>query len=283
MAKRNRSTLKNYFRKGKLPSEDHFGDLIDSTLNTVDEGFDKSREHGFEISSLGDYDSLISFFRSSDPKDPRWTISYDGRQDDTLLFKKHGEHGEQYPVLSLAMEMRTGTDAAEMPAARVGINTKDPQYTLDVGGVIRAEGRIGNWTKQNVVPADGRWHKITEALDGCHAFEVVAGAGRKATGKYALMHAVVLNAYNPKGLLTRFLKKRIRYSHAYYQSRGNKLKLRWVGSNRGYFLELRSNCDYGDAIQIQYHVTQLWFDNRMLGSQPGLNVTQETPDSAEEQ
>ena len=28
----NRETLKNFFRQGSLPTEEHFGDLIDSTL-----------------------------------------------------------------------------------------------------------------------------------------------------------------------------------------------------------------------------------------------------------
>ncbi len=48
MAKQTRDTLKQFFSAGKLPTEEHFSDLIDSSLNTLDEGFDKSEEFGFE-------------------------------------------------------------------------------------------------------------------------------------------------------------------------------------------------------------------------------------------
>ena len=39
MALINRQTLKNYFKKGGFATEKHFVDLIDSSLNVVDDGF----------------------------------------------------------------------------------------------------------------------------------------------------------------------------------------------------------------------------------------------------
>ena len=86
MAKKNRSTLKRYFRTGALPSEDHFDDLIDSTLNTIDEGFDKTPENGFEISLVGDHRRLISFFKRGSVRDAVWTIDYDADHDRLSLF-----------------------------------------------------------------------------------------------------------------------------------------------------------------------------------------------------
>ena len=35
--RKNRDTLKDYFKKGKTPTEDQFGELIDSTLNLVED------------------------------------------------------------------------------------------------------------------------------------------------------------------------------------------------------------------------------------------------------
>lgn len=61
MARKGRDTLKLFFQRGALPSADHFGDFIDSTVNQVDDGFKKTAEFGLEISSLGTFDSLISF------------------------------------------------------------------------------------------------------------------------------------------------------------------------------------------------------------------------------
>lgn len=37
MAKRDRNTLKSYFKCGNMPQEEHFSDLIDSVLNLVDD------------------------------------------------------------------------------------------------------------------------------------------------------------------------------------------------------------------------------------------------------
>mgnify|MGYP007077385803 CR=1 FL=1 len=256
MAKKNRSTLKRYFREGSLPSEDQFGDLIDSSLNTIDEGFDRSAENGFEIALVGDHERLISFFRNTAQKDPVWSVSYDKRRD-TLVFLKPQQDNTSAKVLTLA------------PEGRVGINREAPQWALDVDGVVAARGRIGaNPTPQTTVPADGEWHDITGPLSGCQGFEVMAGAGNKGTGRYALMNAVALNTFNPRGLLFNFLnlKKRIRYHQAYYLSRGNRIKLRWRGEGDEYFLQMRTNCDYGDGVQIRYYLTQLWFDEDMSES-----------------
>lgn len=256
MAKRNRDTLKNFFKKGSLPSEEQFGDLIDSTLNMVDEGFSKTHENGLEIVSHGDHETVVSFFKGNDPDRPTWSMGH-GRSADSLLFRNRKSNADRSPALTLA------------PDGRVGVNTDTPAWDLDVKGVIRAEGRIGvNPTRETEVPADGTWHSITDPLNGCHAFEVMAGVGKKKSGKYALMHAIAVNVFNPRGFLFNLfnLKKRIRYSQSYYCSLGDKLKLRWYQDGQHYYLQLRTNTDYGVGIRIRYYLTRLWFDEEMRGS-----------------
>ena len=192
MAKKNRRTLKRYFQKGALPTEDQFGDLIDSNLNTIDEGFDKSPENGFEISLIGDHHRLISFFKSGAAKDAVWSIDYD-KEKDRLFIRKPKSAGDRPAAMTFASD------------DRVGISKENPSCTLDVGGVIAAEGRIGaNPDNRKTVAADGKWHNITPALNGCHAIEVVAGVGSKGTGKYALMHALAALVPRPRANLTRF-------------------------------------------------------------------------------
>ncbi len=255
MAKRRRSTLKHFFRKGSLPSADQFGDLVDSTVNQVDDGFDKTAENGVEISSLGAYDSLISFFRESRSEQALWTIGYD-EEKDKLLFKKLDRVESPRAVLSLC------------PDGKVGINRKDPKHELDVDGVVSSKGRVGIASRDLTVPADGKWHDITEVRTGCHALEVIAGTGKQKSGRYALLHAIAMNAYNPAGLLSNFLKRknRIKCQHAYYNGRCDKLQLRWAGRDRQYTLQLRSRCDYGKGFFVRYYITKLWFDAAMDGS-----------------
>ena len=269
MAKRRRSTLKHFFRQGALPSAEQFGDFIDSTVNQVDDGFDKTPEHGFEISSLGTHDSLISFFRESRSERALWTIGYD-EQRDKLLFKKLDQSERPHTVLALS------------PDGKVGINRKDPEQVLDVAGAVRSEGRIGVAPDERTVLADGKWHDITEPLTGCHALEIIAGVGKQKTGRYALMHAIALNAYNPTGLFFNFFKRknRINCQHAYYSARGNKLQLRWAGPGREYRLQLRSRCNYGEGVYVRYYVTKLWFDAGMEECVPGAQ-TRDRADAAD--
>jgi hypothetical protein len=256
MAKRNRVTLKEFFRRGALPSENQFSDLIDSTLNMIDEGFDKTAEHGLEITPLRDRTSLISFFKSHDRENALWEIKYDSERDTLLV-------GSPTKTASIALT----------PEQRVGIGTTAPAWDFEVNGVTASRGRAGTF-QTGTIAADGDWHAITPALSGCHALEVVAGVGEKNTGHYALMHAFAVNTYNPRGFLFNFLnlKRRIRYHQSYYRSLRSKLKLRWapVGDDnqpsRGggdYWLQLRSNRPYGEKVAVRYHVTQLWFDHFM--------------------
>ncbi len=253
MAKKNRNTLKRYFGKGKLPTEDHFADLIDSSLNMLDEGFERSPKNGVEISLIGQHTRLISFFKSVANRHATWTIKFN-HETNRLSLAQVGDDDTDTPVLSLDK------------AGQVGVNKAAPEYTLDVAGVIGAHGRIGaNPDGRKTVPADGQWHDITDTLSGCHAIEVMAGVGSRGTGRYALMKAVAMNAYNPSGFFFNFLnlKKRIHYQQSYYLSRINRIKLRWHTVDNGYRLQLRTNCDFGEGIHVRFYLTELWFDEEM--------------------
>ena len=58
----NRKSLKGYFKKGQLPTEGHFHDLIDSSINKVDDGMSKTMEDGLMLAPIGESRKLISFF-----------------------------------------------------------------------------------------------------------------------------------------------------------------------------------------------------------------------------
>lgn len=261
MTIRNRETLRNYFGDGKLPTRYHFGDLIDSMLNMSDEGFRKSAENGVEISTPIGHDALMSFYRDQRPKSALWSVSYGGGQD-MLHFQPGGATAARGRAPVLALDAQ----------ARVGVNTGTPKHTLDVAGVVAATGRRGTYQPARPMPilANGEWQDITDTLSGCQAFEVMAGAGHPGGGRYALMHAIALNTYNPTAGWLDFLsrKKRIKPHHAYYGRRCDKLQLRWEGTsgkNAAYRLRIKTGCDYGEGVRIKVFITQLWFDETTQG------------------
>jgi hypothetical protein len=269
MTRCNRESLRNYFSAGALPTQEHFADLVDSMLNMSDEGFCKTVEGGFEISSATGYDTLLSFFRDQDPDQPLWRMGFGGAQGQLLIRANPGASVDAAPAPPL-----WSLDSAQR--GRVGIRTANPQAALDVDGVVRSTGRRGSCARATPVPllANGQWQDLTDDLAGCQAFELTAGAGHPGQGRFAMLHATALNAYNPTlGILDFLNRKRgIRCTHAYYARRCDRLQLRWKGSSgrdARYRLQLRSGCDYGQGIVIQAHLTRLWFDPHMRQGQVG--------------
>lgn len=268
MTKRNRKTLTDNFADGTLPTQEAFGDLIDSMVNIVDDGFDKSALNGMKVAQLGNSGKLISFYDEITVKAPIWSIAFSmsgyggGAESHKNLNVFYGSDNATGLTLasvaeSVSAEEKTGTEKI-----RVGINKNSPEYELDVSGVIASDGRIGReGGKESEVLADGEWHPILTGLDGCQAFEVMAGVGKPRSGRYALVHAFALSTFNSK-------KSNITYHQAHYSSRCDQIDLRWVGEAHNYSLEMRTRCSFAqndtEEIYIRYYTTQLWFDPFMV-------------------
>jgi hypothetical protein len=262
MTAKNRTTLKNYFNSGSLPSEDQFENLIDSMLNMRDEGFEKSPEQGFKVAQRPE-GRLISFFENIPIESPIWSVKIDRTSDNRKLtfLNKNDEE-----ILTLT------------PDGMVGIKQNKPGFDLDVAGTIASHGRLGE-KGAKTVHANGYWQDITDVLAGCNAFEIMAGVGKQKSGKYALLHAFALNTFNGKGgIFNR--RGKIVYHQAHYGSRCNRLKLRWKkGSDKDYKLQLKTGCAYGSfdkekfaekakrdvGVYVKYYITNLWFDEEMQG------------------
>jgi hypothetical protein len=256
MTVRNRDTLRSFFGAGMLPTQDHFGDLVDSMLNMSDEGFRKSAENGLEVSAPPGYDALLSFYRDQDAHAALWSVAFGG-QHDQLAFKPGGATALREAPPLLALDAR----------GRVGIGTGEPRHALEVAGTVVCEGRMGSYPPPSPEPAlaDGEWHDLTGALGGCQAFEVMAGAGQPGGGRFALLHAVALNTFHPpaswRDLFSR--RRRIRAQGMWFGRRCDQLELRWHGNGgryASYRLQVRSKCDYGPGVPIRAMLTRLWGD-----------------------
>lgn len=245
-----RDTLKGYFAAGARPTADNFAQLIDSCLNLTDDGFARDPLYGVQIKLAAGQSNLMSFYSTGQFTDqPDWSVASDAAG--TLNFLPYGGLG-------------TGSQLTLTKDGNIGVLQEKPTFPLDVNGTVRMDGRTGT---SGTVDADGELHAITPELTGCHAFEVVAGVGLEGEkkGRYALLHAIALNTFNPTGLFRNFLgrKTRIKATHAWYLSRSDRLKLQWEtidDEKHLYQLSLKSMSFYGDSIPIKYSITKLWFD-----------------------
>lgn len=284
MTKRNRKTLTSYFKNGALPKEENFSDLIESMVNVVDDGFDKSPQDGMKIAQLENSSKLISFYDEITVKTPVWSMAFsepkpgkEAKNKKNLNFYFGPQNAPGVTLDGGADKDGDGSDDnVDGRKIRVGINNDSPQQALDVNGVIAANGRIG---REGKIRANGEWQPILTKLDGCQAFEIMAGVGKPSSGRYALMHAFALNTFNSK-------KANITYHQAHYMSKCDQIDLRWVGEMHDYSLEMRTRCSYEvtkdesrdsskddkdppkkrKEIYVRYYVTQLWFDPFMAGS-----------------
>lgn len=248
MPMRNRDTLKEFFKTGCLPSQDSFSDFIDSMINIRDDGIKRSHTHGFCIVSTGNNDRLLSFFKGEDESEPVWVVDLNST-DDMLCLKKvnNDENNPKNPSQILIT-----------PDCKIGIKSLHPKSELDINGTMRCRARIGNFNSADgntiMIPADGEWHELIGNLSGCNAFEIMAGVGKKRTGKYALMHAIAINIHGNRG--------KIRYTQSFYMDRNNSIRLKWVGNQKGYRLLIRTMSDYEKLDQkqicIKCTITRLW-------------------------
>lgn len=245
-----REELKKYFRNGRVPTENHFGYLIDSMINKQDDGFSKDEDNGLHISPAESSKRLLTFYTSIDELQPFFFVEKNSLGIPALKLQPSNIPGGSENGDEQSFFFHEG--------GRLGVGKRsDKNYKLDVKGLVGMEGRIGTF-KSGTVPADGSWHPIIEGLDNCQAFEIVARTGDKGKGKFAMMHAIALSTYGKS-------KSKIRKTGAYYGFFWNKLNLRWKGeSTHRYHLQLRSNSNYGPGVRIFYTVTRLWDDENML-------------------
>ena len=262
MTKKDRTTLKAFFRDGALPTAEHYRDLIDSGVNQIDDGYSKTATDGLRLTSVGGSQRLLSLFESLSAEYPAWVIDH-GTDDSSLHFRHGGDAADAGPGISFS------------PEGRLGVQTETPEWHLDVNGTTRMRGRIGFANdKFSEIPADGGWHTIIDELTGCHAFEIMAGAGgTPGKGRYSMINAIAMNAYHPRNwILNRiFRRRKIKAQTAMYGSYADRIRLRWVAEKapHSYRLEMRTNAHFGKDKVIRYYITRLWFDPTMEGSRGG--------------
>jgi len=249
MAIKNRDTLKNYFQRGSVISEKQFVDLIDSSMNIIDNGIDVNPEDGLRLNPTGMYSKILSFFERKSKTNANYSIKINDRNIEGLSVNNSNDKS----LLKISQD-------------KIGVKTDEPIHDFHVNGVMASKSRVGTYAFGNV-PANGKWHKITKKLDGINIFEVVATAsGEINSGNYSALHAIVLSTFG--GSKSR---NKIKVLNAYWNEYGllgklfskRKIKIRWSGTLHNYFLELKTSGDWtinpktNNPYDINFNVTRL--------------------------
>lgn len=138
--KKSRATLKSYFVKNAIPTEQQFAQLIDSVLNQRDDGVIKpGGGEPLSIEAVGDFEKAVNFYMQISDASPAWTLSLRPRANpaDPQTGRPGLSINDPAGVSRLAVDAATG---------RVGIGVVTPTEALDVNGRVKAAMlTIGPW------------------------------------------------------------------------------------------------------------------------------------------
>lgn len=255
MPVQSREQLKNYFRNGTLAREEYFQDLIDSTVNKVNDNIMPDGQQGLGLMASLKGNRFLSFFknlgRQRDDAPSLFIELVEGSNgtDDGISLSAPGYGDETKSLLYLRPD-------ASKPGApgRIGVNTTVPFFALDVNGTVGMTGRAGRYVDPAVNPkqvfANGKWHKLITNLKGFHAFEIIAAA-YSPDGAYAMQYAVAMNVFGRN--------KQVSPLQQVYNRRKNRIQMQWTRQvNGAYSLEIRTRSDYKSQRLIYTRITKLW-------------------------
>jgi len=237
MSKHNRTKLKEYFEKGNVPKEEHFFDLIDSMVNIVDEGFDKTLDKGLALSPPNSNGYVASIYRNMEDNESRWSIRLEEGTEDLTFRQIDGNS-----VLAITQD------------EKIGVGTLHPEYQLHTTKTAGLYGRAGTFSSGEVL-ADRKWHAITKPLTGCYALEVMAGFGTRNSRKYALLMANAVQCFGKK--------RRIKRLQSWRGFWFRQIRIRWRNTKEGLVLQIRSRHNLSESTSISYNVSSLW-DNPLM-------------------
>ncbi len=152
---KNRSTLKQDFKKGAVPTESNFADLIDSMLNQEDDGISKVPNDPLSIDAVGGDEALINFYRINQ-NTPELTWQFKQSPGGASGFSIGDANGSRLFIAS--------------DTGNLGVGTTAPQHGLDVktdkGIKLGLEGNGGGQLVLANNPNDNKIYLEAFSTDG---------------------------------------------------------------------------------------------------------------------
>lgn len=235
-----RETLKSYFKKGMIPTEEQFAALIDSMHNIREDGEMRVTENNGLILYPFDKGKLVATVYAEKPASPDavplWCISIG---EDGALEIRNAE-GEN--ILMFGQDGSV-TVSGDLSAGRYLFN----------GGVETSPNRGGTFK----VKADGHWHDLPvehaddgRSRDGFRMYRICACWHHPRSGKYSVCEAVASHSGGSR--------RKIRSARKHWWGWNGKIKLRWQLHDGHLYLQMRSRRTRRGAEFISCRVETMW-------------------------
>jgi len=233
--------------------------LIESTVNLKDDGLEKNEQDGLKLTLTGSSKKLLSFYERMKDS-PSWSVGLNMDNQEGLTINEGAGLSRVF--------LKSG--------GNIGVDKTDPNYTVDVAGLVAMEGVVGTFARGHA-DADGEWHPILTRQDGCRAFEIIAHINDDDGKRFAITHGIILISKGVKG--TRRQIKMAQAGSKWLWGRFfNKITFRWIlntDDEEGpelYDLMIKSRTHYGlvddKPKRIFYRVKKLWDKEYELDSYP---------------
>ena len=135
---KNRTELKEFFRKNAIPTEAQFSEFINATFNQADDGVAKTPGNPLSIKAEGDsqgVQKLMNFYGDFGDSTPSWSISQNPRTDNT-------NPATNQPGFTISDASGSHRLFIRSTDGNVGIGNIMPAHKLDVSGNLRANTLI---------------------------------------------------------------------------------------------------------------------------------------------
>ena len=236
---KDRKTLKSYFQRGDVPTEEQFAELIDSVPNIYEDGQVKvSPTEGIRLFP-SDKDGMVATVFSSAPEkpgtSPLWRIVLTG------------DNG---------LEIRDGKDNPVM--------TVDREKNVSVAGTMKAAGFLSDGGDEEDTPgtdilkikANGYWQNLPveaeagQETKGCRVYRISACYVNSLTRKYSACEAVASHS-DGHG-------RKVRSPRRHWWGWSGHIKIRWKKTDGKLCLQIRSNGVQSGAETIYCRIETIW-------------------------
>lgn len=235
-----RETLKSYFRKGNIPTEEQFASLIDSMHNVHDDGeFKVTVNDGIVLVPSGGGKTVATIYEGkplSPDATPSWRMSI-GDEEELEI-----RNGKGDTVLVLGQDGGV-TVPGKMRAGQYH-GTGDGETSPDGDGTFR-------------INADGHWHDLPvehadkgRRSDGCRVYRICACWHHPRSGRYSVCEAVASHSDGSR--------RRIISSRKHWWGWSGKIKLRWQLHDGHLYLQMRSLRTRRGAEFISCRIELIW-------------------------